>query len=671
MKKLLYIVLIIIFSFNTCSAFGICAVAGDYSPRIEQKRTEKSPFFYYITPNNTVIIGGTKSKSKKLVIPNEINGYPVKEISYSAFYNNGYLESVTIPDSVEIINRFAFKDCKNLKSVKLGKKIKYIGKMAFKGTAIYNRNCEKGLHYIGKYLLGAELDIKKANVREGTRLIACNALKKRKKLTSVKLPKSLKYINNAAFLGCKSLKKIIIPDGVKVIPEECFLNCRALKRVTLPSKLKRIEVAAFRQTGIEKLALPRDLKAVGYLAFCDCTYLSDITFGNKLTCIEWASFHNTAVKDLVIPEGIKFISEDSFAECKKLQSLSIPDSVESICSCAFSGCTALEEVSGGNGLTHLDFDAFKKTPFAETRYENGVFYFAGFLADFKEDVKEINVKQGIEKCADFNDYTKYAVEKISFPSGFDTDTINFDMFNCSRNLREINIDENAKGSCRSVNGIVFSADMKALVKYPRGIDGETYSVPESVTTIEEEAFYGSKIKSIELKEGLKTIGDRAFFNCTNLKNVSVPDSVEVIGRFAFGIYVSEEEGAGYYETLLKDFTISGRLNSAVEFYVKSCSDDDDHYFRMKFKPTDYKAPLFSVKSGKNSLKITPKEDGKSIKYKVKYRLNNGEWKTTVIKSDSLSLIGLKKGKYEIKLRGIFSCGKWVYSDWSEIKTVNI
>ena len=63
--------------------------------------------------------------------------------------------------------------------------------------------------------------------------------------------------------------------------------------------------------------------------------------------------------------------------------------------------------------------------------------------------------------------------------------------------------------------------------------GENPVVPEEVTGIGDSAFMFSKIKSIKLPGKLKSIGDKAFAGCHNLKELVIPDSVTSIGKGAF------------------------------------------------------------------------------------------------------------------------------------------
>lgn len=86
----------------------------------------------------------------------------------------------------------------------------------------------------------------------------------------------------------------------------------------------------------------------------------------------------------------------------------------------------------------------------------------------------------------------------------------------------------------SENGILFSKDRTTLFKYPNGKIDKSYVIPESVTSIGENAFYDCEsLTSITISDNVTNIGDAAFFRCPFLESVIVSDNVTYIGRFAF------------------------------------------------------------------------------------------------------------------------------------------
>lgn len=134
----------------------------------------------------------------------------------------------------------------------------------------------------------------------------------------------------------------------------------------------------------------------------------------------------------------------------------------------------------------------------------------------------------------------------------------------------------------SVNGVLFTKDMKELVAYPGGIQGE-YTVPATVNHIGDAAFYGalgldsvtilgnldfigfeafaecSKLTDVAIRDGVNYVGYWAFRGCDGIKSLTVPQSVTNIGNQAFGF--------AYADHKLSGFSLRGYKDSAVNFYA--------------------------------------------------------------------------------------------------------
>ena len=99
----------------------------------------------------------------------------------------------------------------------------------------------------------------------------------------------------------------------------------------------------------------------------------------------------------------------------------------------------------------------------------------------------------------------------------------------------MNIDVSSKNKYyKSKGGVLFSSDMKNLIKYPEGKKENGYVIPESVTSICDSAFWRcSSLTSLTIPESVTSIGDHAFRECSSLTSLTIPESVTSIGNFAF------------------------------------------------------------------------------------------------------------------------------------------
>lgn len=98
------------------------------------------------------------------------------------------------------------------------------------------------------------------------------------RLTTIKLPKSVKRIGARAFEGCRTLKEINLRDDITEIGEDAFNGCRVLPNVTLPANLSAIAAGTFEGCAtINAVTLPLGIKSIGNRAFANCTKLKSFT----------------------------------------------------------------------------------------------------------------------------------------------------------------------------------------------------------------------------------------------------------------------------------------------------------------------------------------------------------------------------------------------------------
>jgi hypothetical protein len=139
------------------------------------------------------------------------------------FENCTNLVSVTIPDSVTQIGRYAFLGCANLVSVAIPDSVAAIGQRAFGGCTSL-----------------ASIAIPNSVTSTGGQVFqGCT------NLASITLPESLASINESLFNGCISLTSVTIPDSVTQIGRYAFQDCTNLASVTLPESLMTIRTLAF------------------------------------------------------------------------------------------------------------------------------------------------------------------------------------------------------------------------------------------------------------------------------------------------------------------------------------------------------------------------------------------------------------------------------------------
>ena len=273
---------------------------GTYGTQSNQRTvsvtTEKQTFEYSVTDGEAMITGYNGSDAH-LVIPAEIDGYPVTTIGPNAFYGMTTLESVHFMEgSLTTIDFGAFNRCTNLKRVTLPDTLTFLGASAFVG---------------------------------------CSALE------SIELPDSLTEILGSTFQSCTSLESVRFPSSrLTGIGDYAFQNCTSLRTADI--------------TANGALELGKE-------AFKDCAYLWNVTMKNcRVTEIPESFFENcTKLKSVTLPESLGSIGMDAFRRCSSLASIELPEGLTQISQYAFDQCYGLAEVGFPSSLTSIGSYAFR------------------------------------------------------------------------------------------------------------------------------------------------------------------------------------------------------------------------------------------------------------------------------------------------------------------------
>ena len=100
-------------------------------------------------------------------------------------------------------------------------------------------------------------------------------------------------------------------------------------------------------------------------------------------------------------------------------------------------------------------------------------------------------------------------------------------------LKNIIVEDN-NSVYKSVDGVLFSRNMKRLIRYPDGKCDDYYEIPQNVEIIEEWAFFNTtNIKSVIIPNSVSYIGKYCFLQCKNLKNVTFSTNLTYVGEGAF------------------------------------------------------------------------------------------------------------------------------------------
>jgi len=117
-------------------------------------------------------------------------------------------------------------------------------------------------------------------------------------------------------------------------------------------------------------------------------------------------------------------------------------------------------------------------------------------------------------------------------------SIGNDVFNGCISLTSINVDSNNE-KYMSDNGVLYTKDKKILIKYPGKKEGTEYLILQGVESIEDYAFYRcTSLTNITIPNSVTSIGQEVFSDCRRLTNITIPNSVTSIGSNAFRYCIS-------------------------------------------------------------------------------------------------------------------------------------
>ncbi|MCH5184876.1 MAG: leucine-rich repeat protein [Oscillospiraceae bacterium] len=403
----------------------------------------------------------------------------VTRIRERAFYGCSDLKSITIPPGATSIDGYAFYGCSGLTGITIPDSVTSIGSYAF-------YDCT-GLTSVYISDLAAYLNMFFADAEANPMCYANNL-----------------YVNNARVEG-----DLIIPSDAKKIPVCAFYGCDDLTSVTIPSEVTSIGKLAFSGcSGLTSITIPSGVISIGDYAFDRCTGLTDITAdeNNRYYASEDGVLFNKTKTETVrypprkngttytIPDSVTSIGTDAFSFCKNLTHIEIPSGVTSIGGYAFEYCSGLTSLTIPSGVTSI---------------EEGTFQYCSGL-------KSINIPNGVTNIELYAFSHCSGLTSLIIPS--EVKRIRVYAFEDS-GLNGITVDENNKYYA-SEAGVLFNKNKTQLVYYPAGKIEMTYVIPGSVTSISTGAFnYCRNLAGIEIPDSIKTIDVTAFSYCRSLTDV--------------------------------------------------------------------------------------------------------------------------------------------------------
>lgn len=522
------------------------------------------------------------------------------EIGDRAFSCCCSLQQIVIPGGVTKLGIYSFSYCSELTQVIISNGVKSFGEGMFQGcTALTNVLIPNSVTEIGNAAFSECTGLVSVSIPNSVTLLGEGAFSQCESLQGVIIPGSITSIGSGAFYQCKNLESVVILDGTKSIGWGAFSECENLKHTILPDSIAEIAGEAFynckKLTGIQ---LPSNLIALGEDAFGNCkqviqrdeegfSFVGDwIIMGpwrenlvlpqNAVGIAAGAFDQQTAMQSIVFNKNLKYIGNCAFYRCINLTDVTLPSKLVSIGTEAFAFCEALEKIEIPGGVNSIGARAFSNCksltsiilPNPLRKIEDGMF-------EFCVKLEHVGFPTLLSEIGSFAFTNCISLVDVKIPSTVTT------------------IGNGAFSDCAAIQ---VENQASYVDQWLVSFDGSERELVLRETTVGIADFAISndncQLVNITLPEGLKHIGDSAFYTCRGLESIIIPSSILRIGenifRYPTTVYYNgtAEE---WKKVVLVDSLESESLSiESLYYYTETQPAIDGNYWRyMDGVPTPW------------------------------------------------------------------------------------
>jgi len=476
--------------------------------------------------NYTIGVGSTVGGDGDLIIPERVgeNELPVVGIDNDAFKGDTTLTRVTIGSNINYIGQRAFANCTNLVTVDASN-----SNISFMGGQSF-LNCPK--------------------------------------LTTVNISNGITTINYETFSGCTLLNNVTIPETVTSILANAFARCNALSSITIPSAVQTIGDTAFaycRNLLSVNFSPNSSLISVGYQCFLFCDKLVSVNFNSLTTLGSFAFWYCYKLETVTLPNNLESIPPWAFEYCISLKNFTFPSELKSIGQKAFAS-TGIIAANIPNGVTYIGESAFEycsglitaNIPTSIVTLGGGVFQGCSNLTSnivFPEGMQEIpgqflagcskitsiTLPSTIKRIRGNDTFNNTAITSMVLPEGL-LQIDDWVFANCTK-LVTLNIPSTVTTigfatfyNCNKLQGITLPPNLNGLRFAFYGCTSLTYvNIPGTCKRIESSSFGGcTNLANVTINNGVENIEYGAFNGCTKLTSLNLPNSIRRIDSYAFG-----------------------------------------------------------------------------------------------------------------------------------------
>ncbi len=351
------------------------------------------------------------------------------------------------------------------------------------------------------------------------------------KIKTVTVEDGITSVGDYAFAYLYSLENAYIAFTVTDIGKNAFENS-ALMNIFLPESVTSIGERAFAYNHrLSSVYLPSNLKTIGKNAFEGCWGITGITLPQSLESIGSYAFSSTGINYISIPQSVKTIGEGAFARMSSLGSI-VVESTE-------SSFTVYNEILYDKDMTRLLCSpsyasaGHCELPSTVKKIDAGAF-------SNNYNLNSIALPQGLTTIGDEAFSSCSSLASIFIPDSVTTigksafSSCGFNYFNVPEGVTEIS--EGMLSNCWNLQNVYMHDSVTKIGAnaFSGSPLSNNFTFPKGIKEIGSHAFSNCQIGGdVRLPEGLEKIGERAFMHCLNINQVYIPASVISIGESAF------------------------------------------------------------------------------------------------------------------------------------------
>ena len=532
----------------------------------------------------------------------------IDTITQSMFAGCKSLMGFKVPDTVQVIEDSAFSGCNNLAAIELPDQIYKIGDLAFYNCSSLSKiELPTELDCIGDWTFCGCAALSEITIPDKVVSIGKQAFKQCTSLSKITIPDAVTSMGESAFYECGMLENFKVPEGVKEIQKYTFYGCTKLESVTLCPNVTSIGEYAFQNCAdLKGITIPDQVAEIGKQAFAGCENIESIVLPSLVSKIADSTFSACkSLKTVQLSENVVVIEAGAFANCSNLSEITIPEKVIEIGNMAFGYCTVLRRIDFKGNAPRIGVTTFSGVT-AECYYpaDNASYTLEIITQDFGGDLTwtyEGKEEENKYKCGENLIWNLTENGKLVITGSgrmFDYSVADYQYapwYEDRKTIVSIELDNNityignyAFYACNKVTdeNIVLPEKLEEIGEGAfKNCSIKSVDIPSMVTNVGKEAFAGSGLNQVSLpsnlqslsermfadshnlrkvifSEGLREIGNSAFYCCFELNSVVIPEGVTSIGNQAFGWCGPYKTYGAYYSCRnFKEVTLPSTLTT--------------------------------------------------------------------------------------------------------------